>query len=759
MPQIPIDAPILTRRDLLRLLGAGAGVAISGSLAGCAENPLWVRQPVTAVDSWHNGACRFCGTGCEVQIGIRDGRVVDVRGHEYGHNRGRLCIKGIVNREILYVRDRATTPLIRENGALRPASWDEAMDLVATRFRESLDQFGPTSVAFYGSGQLSTQESYTASKLFKGGFRSNNVDGNPRLCMASAAFGYVSTFFKDEPMGCYEDIDYADTFFITGSNTAECHPVVWERILDRKRRAPETFIIVVDPRRTRTARAADMHLAIRPTTDVTLYNALLAEFIRRDFVDQDMLANYLKFRQGQEDRAYADFIAHLEPYTPEFAADVCGIAPDDIREAADRFAAAPASMSLWTMGINQQFQGTAANRLLMAMHLITGQIGRPGATPFSLTGQPNAGGGVRDAGALAHTLPHGRLIANEQHRREVEAIWGIPFGTIDPTPGYDTVALFQVMERGDVKCCLVMCTNPAQSLPNLNRYRPAMEKTFLVVTDSFHPTETTELADVVLPTAMWAEKDGVYSNSERRYHRTPKLVEPPGAARSDFAILVDFAQRMGYGDLIKDQTPEEMWEEYRLTSEGTAYNFAGITSARLRDEPGILWPCPDVAHPGTCRRYVPGEDPLVEHPERRIDFYASPDGRAVVWLEDQAEPQDPRDEQYPLILTTGRVLEHWHTMTITGRVPKLEPLEPRFLQINPRDAREFGIVNEVEVTVQSRYGAADFVAQVTDDVRPGVVFATFHSARHLVNQAMRDTVDPISKEPEYKASAVYVRAK
>lgn len=759
MPQYPIDAPILSRRDLLRIFGAAAGAAIAGSLAGCAENPLWVRQPVTAVDSWHIGACRFCGTGCELEIGVRDGRVVDVRGHEYGHNRGRLCIKGVMNREILYVRDRATTPLIREGGELRPAGWDEAMNLVAERFRASIDQFGPASVAFYGSGQLSTQESYTASKLFKGGLRSNNVDGNPRLCMASAAFGYNSTFSKDEPMGCYDDIDHAHAFFIAGSNTADCHPIVWERILDRKRRFPETFIMVVDPRRTRTARAADLHLAITPTTDVTLYNAMLGEFIRGGFVDQEMLANYLKFRQGQEDRSYDDLVAHLERYTPEAAAAVCGIAPADIREAANRFAASPATMSLWTMGLNQQFQGTAANRLVMGMHLLTGQIGRPGATPFSLTGQPNAGGGVRDAGALAHTLPHGRLIANEAHRREVEAIWGIPPGTIDPNPGYDAVAMFDAMERGDVQCCLVMGTNPAQSLPNLDRYRPGMERAFLVVADAFHPTETTMLADVVLPTAMWAEKDGVYSNSERRYHRTPKLVDPPGEARSDFEILIDFAERMGLGELIKNQTPEEMWEEYRLTSEGTAYNFAGISSARLLETPGIIWPCPDENHPGTCRRYVPGEDPLVVHPERRIDFYAAPDGRAVVWLEDQAPPQDPRDEQFPLILTTGRVLEHWHTMTITGRIPELEKLEPDFLQINPQDARQYGIDHAAEVVVQSRYGGADFVAQVTDDVRPGVVFATFHSARRLVNRAMRDTVDPISKEPEFKASAVYVRAK
>ncbi|HVK04337.1 MAG TPA: nitrate reductase [Armatimonadaceae bacterium] len=754
----------LTRRELLRLLALSAsGLVVSGSLAGC-DTALWVRQDVVPVDSWHKGVCRFCGTGCGMMIGVHDGKVVDVRGDELAHNRGRLCIKGVLNREILYVKDRATKPLIRENGALREATWDEAMALVARRFKESIAAHGPDSVAFYGSGQLYTQESYTANKLFKAGIGTNNVDGNPRLCMASAAAGYTSVFGKDEPSGCYEDIDHADCILLTGSNAADCHPIIWERVLDRKRSKPDTYVIVVDPRRTRTARRADLHLAIYPGTDVTLYNAFLHEFVRTGAVDREMVERYLKFQQAgtpPQPRTFAQFREHVAKFTPEKAAAVCGVSADAIREAAFRFARAKASLSLWTMGLNQQFQATASNRLVMAMHLLTGQIGRPGATPFSLTGQPNAGGGVRDTGALAHTLPNGRMVAKPKDRAEMEKLWGVPAGRISAKPGYDAVGLFSAMERGDVKCCLVMGTNPAQSLPNADRFRKAMEKTFLVVADAFHPTETTQFADVVLPAALWTEKEGVFSQSERRYHLVPKLVDPPGEARSDLAILVDLADRLGQGALVKARTPVDVWDEWRKMSASSKYNFEGITYERLQKERGILWPCPTEDHPGTKRRFVPGEDPLAHGTagKDRFDFYGMPDGRAVIWLHGQEAAQDPASPEYPLRLATGRVLEHWHTATITGRVPALQDVPIDFLEMNAMDAARLGIGEGDRVEVRSRRGEVELRARVGDYVRPGVVFATFHSAKHLINRAVKETVDPISKEPDFKNSAVAVRRK
>ena len=756
MAQYNFDHNGLTRREFLRRVGISAGTAFFAPLSGCGE--LWERQPVIPVEAWHKGVCRFCGTGCGIQIGVRDRKVVNVKGDEYAHNKGRLCIKGILNRDILYVRDRALHPMIRRNGELKQATWDEAMTLVAQRFREDIDQFGPDSVAFYGSGQLYTQESYIANKFFKAGIGTNNVDGNPRLCMASAAAGYISVFGKDEPMGCYEDIDAADCFFITGSNMAECHPVLWERVLDRKRSKPETFIIVVDPRRTITARRADLHLPILPGMDVALHNAMIHEFIRNGFIDEKMVEDYLSFKEGKSARTYEDLKRHVEQYTPERVASMCGVAAKDISEAAFRFASSRATMSLWTMGLNQQSQGTAANRLVNAMHLLTGHIGRPGATPFSLTGQPNAGGGVRDTGALAHALPNGRVVTNADHRHEMEKLWGVPRGRISSKPGYHAVSLFEAMERGDVKCCLVMATNPAQSLPNAKRYRRAMQKTFLVVADAFHRTETTQFADVLLPAALWAEKEGVFSQSERLYHLVPKLVDPPGEARSDLEILIDLAKRLGYGDLMPARTPRDVWDEWRKISVHSKYNFFGITYERLEKERGIRWPCPTEDHPGTCRRYVPGEDPLA-HGSGRFDFYGQPDGRAVIWIHHQEKPKEPRTGEFPLTLTTGRILEHWHTMTITGKLDGLNEIHPDFLQIHPQDARRLGIVDGSEVTVRSRRGQADFIAQLTDAIRLGVVFATFHSARHLVNRATNDVFDPFSKQPEYKLCAVSVQSK
>lgn len=740
----------LSRREFMRFASLGSGMVFLG---GCGE--LWQRQPVIAVDSWHKGVCRFCGTGCGTQIGMHNGRVVDVKGDKYAHNRGRLCIKGVMNRDILYAPDRALHPMIRNNGRLVQASWEDAMSLVAERFREAIDTSGPDSVGYYGSGQLFTEESYSASKLFKAGIRTNNVDGNPRLCMASPAFGYTGLFGLDEPMGCYEDIDFAECFFITGSNTAECHPIVWERVLDRKRSRPETFIMVVDPRRTRTAREADLHLQILPGTDVSLYNSIMYEIVRRGYVDEEMVASYLHFQQNEETKDFEALKAHLEDYKPEQVAAVCGVSAEVIREAAYRFMASGASMSIWTMGLNQQVQGVASNQLVMAMHLLSGHIGRPGATPFSLTGQPNAGGGVRDTGALAHALPNGRKIMNEKDRHEMERLWGVPEGTIKPTPGYDAVFMFKAMESGDLRCALNMATNPAQSMPNTMRYRQAMEKAFLVVADAFHPTETTQFADVLLPTAMWTEKGGVFSNSDRRYHYVPKLVEAPGEARSDLQILVDFADRLGLGHILPARTPEDVWEEWRLISEHSYYNFKGITYDRLKTERGILWPCPTKDHPGTCRRYVPGEDPMASG-SGRLDFYGRPDGRAILPLHSQAPAPEQLSEDYPFILTTGRVLEHWHTNTITGRLEELQRVPVDFVEVHPADAHRLNLSNGMKVQIRSERGGAPFKVRITDNIREGLLFTTFHSSRNIINHATIDAVDPKSKQPAFKYCAVAI---
>ncbi|WNG51644.1 molybdopterin-dependent oxidoreductase [Archangium minus] len=743
----------LTRRELLHYFGATAATGLIGP--GCIG---WTREEAIPVDSWHKSVCRFCGSGCETRVGLRDGKVVKVEGLQEGWNRGRLCIKGLLNREILYVSDRAQYPMVRKNGQLVRVSWDEALDAAAAGFREAIAQGGPDAVAFYGSGQLFTQESYTANKLFKGGIGTNNVDGNPRLCMASAAFGYKSVFGADEPSGCYDDIEHATLFFVIGANMAECHPVVWERVRDRLRTAPQTRVIVVDPRRTPTARDATLHLQIRPGTDVALLNAMTYELLRTGLVDSTFINNFVTFRKGTADSpplTLENFQKFLEDYALEKVANLCGLSTAEIREAARLFGISQAAMSFWTMGLNQQTHGVAANRMMMALHLLTGQIGRPGTGPFSLTGQTNAGGGVRDTGSLAHALPAGRVVTKEKDRHEMEKLWGLPEGRISPNPGLSAVPLFEAMREGKVRAALVMATNPARSLPNADRYRVGMEKAFLVVSDSIFPTDTAQYADVFFPAAMWSEKEGVLSQSERRYHLVEKLVEPPGEARSDLDILVALGERLGHGALLKARTPEAVWDEWRMISAGTPYDFRGMTYARLKALPGLTWPCPTEQHPGTCRRYVPGEDPLAKK-EGRIDFYARPDGRAIVYLSEQGPFREELTSDYPMTLTTGRRLEHWHTATLTGRIAQLQSIDIDYLEIHPGDAAVMGVKEGDMVQVTSTRGSVRLKALPSMRVRPGVVFALMHSTEHLVNAATSDYLDPTSAQPEYKLAAVRV---
>ena len=407
------------------------------------------------------------------------------------------------------------------------------------------------------------------------------------------------------------------------------------------------------------------------------------------------------------------------------------------------------------MGINQRTQATFLNNMLNGLHLLTGHIGRPGATPFSLTGQPNACGGVRDTGSLAHLLPNGRQVANEKHRAEMEEIWGVPAGTISPKPGHDAVSLFRAMEDGRVKACLVMCTNPAQSMPSVDRYRAGMEKCFLVVAEAFPDSETAQLADVLLPAALWVEKEGVLGQGERRYQLVEKLLDPPGQARSDLQILVDLADRLGHGALIKARTSEQVWDEWRNVSAKSFYNFKGMTRDRLKKERGLQWPCPDENHPGTVRRYVEGDDPFVTK-GAGIEFYGNHDDkRAVVYLRPYvASPEMPTPE-YPMQLTTGRVLEQWHTGTMTQRIEELRKAAgDAMIEINEQDAWVREIQEGDTVELKSRYGTMRGKARLTRSTRAGVLFASFYDTKLLINRVVADNFDPISKEPEYKVTAV-----
>ncbi len=741
----------VSRRDFLKTAAATSALAALG-LPG---------QPRADSDTkWVKSVCRYCGTGCGLFVGVQGGKVVAVQGDQDNHNAGFLCVKGYLLPQVMNAPGRLLHPMIRKGDAFQNASWEEAMGLVAARFQEAVQKFGPDAVGFYGSGQALTEESYVANKLFKAGLRTNNVDGNPRLCMASATAGYVSTYGKDEPMGCYEDIDHADVFLIVGSNTAEAHPIIFRRIAQRKERNPDLKVIVLDPRRTPTSRIADLHLSFTPGTDLAILNAMANVLFAEGLVDERFLQDHVVFGEGQEpNRARADYERLLTDSTPQKAAAASGCSAEDIVKAARWFGApGKKAMSMWCMGVNQRSRGVWANNLIHNLHLVTGKIGLPGSTPLSLTGQPNACGGVRDGGALSHLLPYGRLVANEKHRAEMEKLWGVAPGTLNPKPGLATVDLFRAMEEGKLKCLYVMCTNPGQSLPNVDRYRKAMrrEGAFLVVSDAFHPTRTSELADVVLPAALWAEKEGVYGCTERRYQLLDRAVEPQGEARPDFQILCDLARRLGKEKLVPFRSPEEAWTEILTVAKGTVYDFNGMTRERLRQSHGLLWPMPAAEHPGTKRRYVRGEDPFVpaDHPHR-VKFYGRPDGRAVVWIRPQKPPEEVVDASYPMYFTTGRVLEHWHTGTMTRKCKELQHANGEAVaELHPQDAARLDVKTGDAVRVTSRRGAETFRARVMEGARAGVVFVQMHDDQRMCNKITIDAVDPVSRQPEYKICAV-----
>lgn len=741
------------RRDFLKASAAASALVALGSRAQAVP-------PDPAGLTWTKSVCRYCGTGCGLYVGAKDGKVVQVKGDADDHNAGFLCLKGFLLPQIMGATDRLAYPLVRRGSGLVRASWEEAMALVAARFQEAIAKDGPDSVGFYGSGQGLTEETYAANKLFKAGLRTNNVDGNPRLCMASAVAGYVSTFGKDEPMGCYEDIDHADVILLVGSNTSEAHPILFRRILKRKQADRDVKVIVLDPRRTPTSRIADLHLSFTPGTDLAILNAMAQVIVAEGLADEAFMARHVAFGEGAEaNRTLADYKAFLAEYTPEKAAAVSGARAEDIVTAARWFGArGRTAMTMWTMGLNQRTKGVWANNLCHNLHLVTGKIGVPGSTPFSLTGQPNACGGVRDGGALSHTLPYGRLVANEKHRAEMEQLWKVPAGTLAARPGLATIDMFRALEDGKLKCLWIMCTNPAQSLPNADRYRKALrrEGAFVVVTEAFHPTRTSELADVVLPAALWAEKEGVYGCAERRYQLLDRAVKPLGEARPDFEILCDLARRLGHGALLPWKAPAEAWDELRALSRGTAYDFTGMTRERLRDAHGLLWPLPSEGHPGTKRRYVKGEDPLVpaDAPDR-ILFYGRPDKRAVVWLRPQKAPEEVVDAEYPLWLTTGRVIEHWHTGTMTRNCKELRQANYESLaELHPEDAAALGVRSGDAVRLTSRRGSEVFKARVVDGARKGLIFVHMHDPERMCNRLTIDAVDPVSRQPEFKICAV-----
>jgi assimilatory nitrate reductase catalytic subunit len=680
--------------------------------------------------------CCYCGVGCGVLASVSDGAIVSVRGDpEHPANFGRLCTKGLS----LHKTDPGFRALFPEILGRR-ASWDEALDFLAKRFAATIAEHGSDSVGFYVSGQFLTEDYYVFNKLAKGLIGTNNIDTNSRLCMASAVAGYKQTLGADAPPACYEDIDSAECIFVAGSNAAWAHPVLFRRI----ERARPRHLIVVDPRRTETACAATLHLRIAPGSDVALFNGMLHVMLREGWCDRDYIAAHTEHFESVR-RAVDDA-------TLARTAALCAIPESQIVEAARHFARSKATLSLYCQGLNQSTSGTAKNAALINLHLASGQIGRPGAGPFSLTGQPNAMGG-REVGGMANLLSAHRDLRNEAHRREVAALWGVD--DVPSKPGKTAVEMFDAVRAGEIRIIWIACTNPAQSLPDQRRVHEALARAELVVVqDAYRDTDTAAYADVFLPAAGWGEKDGTMTNSERRISRVRAAVRPPGEALPDWRIAVDFAKRLfpsgNKSGLLAYGKPEDIFNEHCETTRGRDLDITGLSYALLDQRGPQQWPFPESGRVGKKRLY---EDGVFPTPSGRARFVPTP----------FADVAEGTDALYPLRLTTGRLRDQWHTMSRTGTIASLfahEP-EPR-VTAHPDDLARAGIGDGDLARVVSRRGSIYARASADAGHAPGVAFVPMHwGARFLggegrrgINELTLAALDPHSRQPEFKHCAV-----
>jgi len=766
----------MKRRDFVKTTAAAAVASALGVSLKIPSARAEVPPGEKDVDKWVKGTCRFCGVGCRMYLGVKNGKAVAVKGVENSKtNFGFLCMKAFLQYKIYNHPDRLKYPLLRQkNGEFKRISWDKAMDIMATKFAKAIKKYGKNSVAYYGSGQALTEETYLIQKIFRAGIGNSNVEGNPRLCMASAVGGYLTTFGKDEPSGSYADIEKATCFFLIGTNQAEAHPVVFRRVMNRKLSNPDGVkVIVADPRVSPTSRIADLHMQFLPGTDLAVMHAMANVIVNEGLYNKEFVDKFVAFKTVKNGKpanlTFEEYKKFLDDFTPEKAEKISKCPADQIRKAARWFAKSSATMSMWTMGLNQRIRGVWANNLVHNLHLLTGQIGKPGADSFSLTGQPNACGGVREAGGLCHILPGHRLVAKKAHREQIAKIWGIPEARLPKKPGYHTVAMFKALTDGKIKAMLIHTTNPTQSLPNLTPVIKGFKRkdNFIVVTDIF-PTRTTQLADLVLPAAFLFEKPGVYGCTEHRSQLTQKALDPPGEAREEIHIFREFSIRLGkklkdpvFTHIVKDlKTSEDVWNDYRKCTKGQDVDLWGATYERLRKAPdGLQWPVPTVTSPGTPKRYVKGIDPLAKGKEW-IQFYGKPNGRALVWARPYKGPAEMPDAEYPFYLTTVRVIEQWHTMTMTGRVPELLRGFPySYVEINPKDAKRLGIKHGDMIEIKSRRGKVELPAKIVEGPMEGIVAVPWHdqNMNRMINFVTIEAFDPGSKEPEYKICAVKIR--
>ncbi|GGA87748.1 nitrate reductase [Puia dinghuensis] len=691
--------------------------------------------------------CCYCGVGCGVTVyKDRKGRITVEGSPDYPVNKGMLCSKGLnLHYTVNDRQDRLLYPQMRMNRSmpLQRVSWDTALDRAAAVFRSLIARYGPDSVGFYISGQCLTEEYYVVNKLMKGFIGSNNIDSNSRLCMSTAVAAHKLSLGEDSVPVSYADIELADCFFVTGANPAWCHPILWRRVEAHKAANPRVKIIIVDPRRTDTAAVADLHLPLNPGTDSTLHYAIGRLLIEQGHLHPDFIMDHTEGFESYRQRVFARTVTE--------AAAICGLPEEDIRKAARWIGAAKGYLSMWTMGLNQSASGVNKVLSLIDLHLLTGKIGIPGSGPFSLTGQPNAMGG-RETGGLANLLPAHRDLANAEHRRAVQDYWGS--GPLSAKPGLTATEQFEALAEGRMKAIWIMGTNPLVSLPDVRLAEEAMKKArFVVVQEVSRRPETLAYADLILPAAAWTEKEGTMTNSERRISLLDKIVDPPGEALPDSVIFSRLGQKMGFSG-FDYEGPADIFREHALLTKGTSIDISGLDYAILRDRRSVQWPYPTdggaASAEGTPRLFI-------DH-----KFY-TPSGKAVFHAPTDEVRSEQPDDDYPLILTTGRIRDQWHTMTKTGKVNKLKQHIPQaFLEIHPDNARELGIAEGDIIVARSRRGDVRVPARITDGIKKGTVFLPMHWGKILGNDLNRTNnvtnklLDPVSKEPDFKFCAVSV---
>lgn len=694
----------------------------------------------------YKSTCSYCGVGCGIEISKSpDGKIMVEGDQDHPVNRGMLCSKGMnLHHTVNDTTDRLLYPEMRmhRNMPLQRTNWDHAIERTAAVFKSIIKKHGPESVGFYVSGQCLTEEYYLWNKLMKGFIGSNNIDTNSRLCMSSAVVGYKKTLGEDSVPVCYDDIELSDVILVEGANPAWCHPILWRRVEAHKAANPNVKIICVDPRKTQTANSSDLFVPLIPGTDVYFNNAIGRVLIESGFTDSKFIENNSDGFDKYKEKVF-------EKTTEEYAT-LCGIDPEKITQTAQWIGEAKGFLSMWTMGLNQSVIGVNKNLSLINLSLITGKIGKPGNGPFSLTGQPNAMGG-REVGGLSNMLASHRELNNPAHIAEMEDFWGV--AGISQKPGLSATEMFSALDSGKLKAIWIICTNPLVSMPDANKVEAALKKAkFVVVQDISRNADTVDFADVILPAAGWAEKEGTMTNAERRVSYLEKAIDAPGECLPDAEIICKFATQMGWGSHFKYNCTSDIYDEYAKSTIGTNIDCSGINYELLKKQT-IQWPYP------ADKTFSKDNSRLFED-----KIFYTPNQKAQIHAVDGKNPSEQTSEDFPLVLLTGRIRDQWHTRTKTGKVSKLnQHIDTPYLEIHPEDASARSIHEDQVVSVNGKRGQVKVRAKITDSVRKGTCFLPMHWGKIVNNNFGRannltsDLVDPISKEPDFKYAAIEVK--